>query len=385
MEYQRSQNSPVDNPRFYIQDMDTLTRPKLKDVLNVIKLAQHAETPESLTTQWHIEWAICYGRWIFIAMPLLTLFWDVPNRFLLAFFLTVTLVGFNLLIQLLLTWKPLFTIRHSIFIRVGELLVSGICITLVHILMGSFDYNMFYGLFLPLGALTGGISHLRKIGATTLISMCISNIIVTLMHPDRLTMSIAILNTLVDGAILFFMAFVILFMLGWERETARYAHTDVLTGLWNRRAFFPTLKQLTALAKRQGTPISVIMCDVDHFKEVNDRYGHAKGDIILQELGQCIYNMLRMQDCAARIGGEEFAIILPNTSLAGAMEVATRLHKTCALHRIPHGLRFTVSLGVAELDNEKDTPETLLDKADQALYQAKTEGRNCTKAWHPSA
>jgi diguanylate cyclase (GGDEF)-like protein len=385
MEYQRSQNSPVDNPRFYIQDMDTLTRPKLKDILNVIQLAQHAETPESLTTQWHLEWAICYARWIFIVVPFLTIFWKVPNRFVFTFFLTSVLVAFNLVIQALLTKKPYFIMRHTLLIRIGELLVSGICITWVHILIGSFDYNLFYGLFLPLGALTGGINRIKQIGLTTLIFMGISNCIVVFLHPERLIISYGVLNMLVDASILFFMAFVILFMLGWERETARYAHTDVLTGLWNRRAFFPTLKQLTALAKRQGTPLSVIMCDVDHFKEVNDRYGHAKGDIILQELGQCIYNMLRMQDCAARIGGEEFAIILPNTSLAGAMEVATRLHKTCALHRIPHGLRFTVSLGVAELDNEKDTPETLLDKADQALYQAKKEGRNCTKAWHPSA
>lgn len=384
MEHHKSNYSPIDNSLFYDPNLGNLSRPKLQDVLNVIQLAQHTETPESLATQWHLEWAICYARWILIIVPFLTVFWKVPNRFLFTFFLTGALVCFNLTIQALLTRKPLFIIRHTLLIRIGELLVSGICITWVHILIGSFDYNLFYGLFLPLGALTGGVNRIKQIGFATLVFMCISNFIVVLMHPERLIISYGVLNTLVDGSILFFLAFVILFMLGWERETARYAHTDALTGLWNRRSFNPTLRQLVALAKRQGAPLSIMICDVDHFKEVNDTYGHTMGDLTLQELGQRIYKVLRMQDCAARIGGEEFAIILPNTPLSGAMEVAARLQNACAYHPGPHGIYFTISLGVAELDIQKDTPETLFDKADRALYKAKSEGRNRVEAWRPS-
>ncbi|HEX4944136.1 MAG TPA: diguanylate cyclase [Usitatibacteraceae bacterium] len=171
-----------------------------------------------------------------------------------------------------------------------------------------------------------------------------------------------------------------------QRRVARLlelqAHTDALTGLANRRRFFEIADAELARSKRYDTPLSLLMLDIDHFKEVNDTHGHHAGDRVLEELARTCRNILRTVDVAGRVGGEEFAILLPETALEGAVEVAERLReaieKTEVTRKEGVPLRITVSIGVAMLTGTANL-DTLMSQADAALYDAKRNGRNCIR------
>lgn len=166
-----------------------------------------------------------------------------------------------------------------------------------------------------------------------------------------------------------------------ERELERLAQTDMLTGLANRRHFMTLAEQELARAVRYGGKLSVLMMDIDHFKNVNDTYGHNVGDLVIQKLGQLCQETLRQNiDLAGRIGGEEFAIILPETDSQQAIDAAERLRQVIAQAEVPveqgEPCHFTVSVGVASLAVQKTNLDTLLACADQSLYEAKSQGRN---------
>lgn len=153
------------------------------------------------------------------------------------------------------------------------------------------------------------------------------------------------------------------------------ATTDMLTGLRNRRAFESALDQELAIAERRATPLSLLIVDADHFKRVNDNHGHAAGDQVLQTLACLLEGVARTIDIVARVGGEEFAVLLPNTDEAGALAVAERMRVAVAEASWPEAA-VTVSIGSAtRLRGE--TAASLGTRADQALYRAKESGRNC--------
>jgi diguanylate cyclase (GGDEF)-like protein len=164
------------------------------------------------------------------------------------------------------------------------------------------------------------------------------------------------------------------------------ATLDDLTGVYNRRTFLERLATEIARAQRYQRPLSLIMLDADHFKQVNDRYGHAAGDQVLKALiGVCLGD-IRQVDFIGRLGGEEFAVGLPETALPGAESAAERLRWAVetALVTVDGGtVRFTISLGVAQLLDTGEDSEALLKRADQALYQAKSDGRNRVAVWRP--
>ena len=141
-----------------------------------------------------------------------------------------------------------------------------------------------------------------------------------------------------------------------------------------------TAAQELARTERFGGTLSVLMLDVDHFKKVNDTYGHKVGDLLLQKLAETCRATLREIDVTARLGGEEFAVLLPNTDHTAAMDVAERLRHALADTKVPleQGLppRFTASIGVATLVDAATNIDTLLNEADHALYEAKRQGRN---------
>lgn len=158
----------------------------------------------------------------------------------------------------------------------------------------------------------------------------------------------------------------------------RVALEDPLTGAFNRVALAGSLERDISLARRHGSPFSVIMLDLDHFKTINDRYGHLTGDCMLKIVVEQIRHCVRDSDPVFRYGGEEFTVLLSNTDAAGAARLAERIRATTAqLETLCEGhlVRVTLSAGVAEL-NPDDGPERLLLRADRALYQAKQEGRN---------
>lgn len=160
----------------------------------------------------------------------------------------------------------------------------------------------------------------------------------------------------------------------------KQANIDALTGINNRRSFYEQAEKALKQAKRKDTPLAVLMLDADHFKKVNDKHGHAVGDLVLKDLAKTLTNTLRDVDLCGRIGGEEFAVLLPHTPLDEALEVAERLRAALAARKVPlpdgNTLSFTVSVGLAMVTAEDKNLDNLMQKADLALYQAKEQGRN---------
>lgn len=165
-----------------------------------------------------------------------------------------------------------------------------------------------------------------------------------------------------------------------HEEARNLALTDKLTGLRNRRLFDQQLSHELARAKRDGRPLALLLLDIDHFKRVNDTHGHPAGDQVLQSVARVVGSGLRECDLAARFGGEEFAVILPDTGRAGAVSVAERIRGAVAeaALRLEGGrqVRVTASIGVSVFPGGEAAPDRLLECADQALYTAKREGRN---------
>jgi two-component system, cell cycle response regulator len=163
-------------------------------------------------------------------------------------------------------------------------------------------------------------------------------------------------------------------------ELLQLSNTDPLTHLSNRRCLMETLEKELKRAERGHSPLSLIMVDIDHFKRVNDTYGHQQGDVVLVEVAKVLMEHLRDYDMAARFGGEEFSLILPETELLPAVQVAERLRQSASQLSLPpplQGLRLTISLGVATFPHAKiRNVDDLVRGADEALYQAKREGRN---------
>jgi len=164
--------------------------------------------------------------------------------------------------------------------------------------------------------------------------------------------------------------------------------TDHLTGLYNKRYFLMRLEEETARARRYKQDLSLIFCDIDHFKSINDNYGHHCGDIILKEVGELlgggmgdlkIVSRLRKSDIIARYGGEEFVVILPETATENAAIAAEKMRKALedfTFHINSEEISVTMSFGVAGLDDQVKDAEDLIQRADHAMYKAKESGRN---------
>jgi len=166
-----------------------------------------------------------------------------------------------------------------------------------------------------------------------------------------------------------------------QEELERRAHFDYLTGLANRRQFFEQCEIILNQSTQADLLLAIIMVDVDHFKQVNDDYGHKSGDLALQKIAETSVSILREEDLIARIGGEEFAILLPLTGKKEALLIAEKLRsniENCSLLSLDNEkIHITVSLGVGFKQAGYCSVDELLNKADKALYRAKALGRNC--------
>ena len=170
-----------------------------------------------------------------------------------------------------------------------------------------------------------------------------------------------------------------------NRQLEHMSYHDQLTGLANRRHYDNTLESQFALAKRNKSPLSLIICDIDYFKLYNDTYGHQQGDQCLTQVAETICNNTnRPTDLACRYGGEEFTVILPNTNLAGARTVAEKLRQQVFASSIPHSASkvancISLSLGVTTFSGQYKSAMEVTKFADEALYKAKEAGRNCVE------
>jgi diguanylate cyclase (GGDEF)-like protein len=168
--------------------------------------------------------------------------------------------------------------------------------------------------------------------------------------------------------------------------------TDPLMGIYNRRYLERRLTSEVARASRYGMPLSVLLLDIDHFKPINDSYGHQVGDVVLAELAQLIVNTVRTTDIVTRYGGEEIMVIAPSTPLKTATNLAERLRKIiehrpfdvpAKLNRKLKALHITVSVGVACFGQSANDFQSLIQSTDEALYRAKKKGRNCVITARP--
>lgn len=170
-----------------------------------------------------------------------------------------------------------------------------------------------------------------------------------------------------------------------KEQLQKLALTDALTGLGNRATFDLSIKQAAARTERSGAKFSLLMIDLDHFKQFNDSFGHQAGDEVLRQVAKAIRISARDSDICCRYGGEEFAVILPDTDADNARVLADRIHNQVA--QVSHLLRqnqlpITVSIGISCTSRYAATNATqLIEEADRALYQAKDNGRNRTEIW----
>jgi diguanylate cyclase (GGDEF)-like protein len=172
-------------------------------------------------------------------------------------------------------------------------------------------------------------------------------------------------------------------LVGLRREGAELkelVHTDTLTGLFNYRHFRLSLEQEMERTHRTGQPTSLVLLDLDHFKRVNDTWGHETGNRALFQTASLLRSMVRKIDIPCRYGGEEFVLILPGTQLPFAVNVAERMRESIAAMslQVESGeARFTASMGVdVYLAGQEDTPDSFVERTDKLLYQAKEQGRN---------
>lgn len=169
-------------------------------------------------------------------------------------------------------------------------------------------------------------------------------------------------------------------------EVQELALTDSLTKIFNRRRFFDLAEQEFDRSRRYDRPFSIIMFDIDHFKKVNDTYGHSVGDVVLQQVAEICKGALRDVDIIARYGGEEFVILLPETTASEAQLMAERLRQLVARTTMDINsikINVTLSFGVVEVDKDCKNTEELIDRSDQAQYHSKNSGRNCVSIWTP--
>jgi diguanylate cyclase (GGDEF)-like protein len=162
------------------------------------------------------------------------------------------------------------------------------------------------------------------------------------------------------------------------------ASHDMLTGVLNARAYYVACENLILMAKRTGQPYAVLFIDLDHFKLVNDTYGHSAGDAVLKAVASCLGRSIRQSDALGRIGGEEFSIFAPNTDKNGAMQLAEAIRAAVESLNPSIGernLKVTASIGVATCSGHVEAMQAIQQKADQAMYVAKSLGRNRVSAF----
>jgi len=160
-----------------------------------------------------------------------------------------------------------------------------------------------------------------------------------------------------------------------EARLRHMSETDSLTGLFNRRKLLSTLSERFHEYQRYGHPLAILMFDIDHFKQINDRFGHMIGDEVLRHISQVFTGSLRKVDLLARFGGEEFAVLLPHTDLEQARMVAERLRQL-VVQTPCDDLEVTISVGVSVVTAGDSGPQEVLKRADDALYEAKRSGKN---------
>ncbi len=240
---------------------------------------------------------------------------------------------------------------------------------------------------------------IKAIFITTLISIVFSNILVCIFeasYSPPLALSDIVGTTFISGLASFIASSIIFYqnflvsktkaeleglnhrLLNAQRKLRKQADTDSLTGLFNRRSFFRSIQREISRYERNERPFSLLLIDIDHFKKVNDTFGHSMGDVVLKRLAKILCKTAREQDIVARTGGEEFCILLPEAKKEEARVMAERIRQTVKANDMgapKRELYITISVGAAEILMNEEV-DSIYNRADIALYRAKSGGRN---------
>jgi diguanylate cyclase (GGDEF)-like protein len=237
-----------------------------------------------------------------------------------------------------------------------------------------------------------GSAHAVAAPMALLGTLYVGRLIVALIEPDLAARPLNEASAFNTGVLLVHMVVglvlnLVLAYMVVNRLVRRLQHLsqrDALTGLLNRRALQPLLQREASRLRRYGETYALVMVDIDHFKAVNDSHGHAVGDAVLVSVADLLRNAAREVDQVARVGGEEFCLLLPHTDLDGAMQVARRTREAVRAGPWPElDHTLTISVGVAMVCDPDETPAAALARADAALYRAKDEGRDCVVLAEP--
>lgn len=227
--------------------------------------------------------------------------------------------------------------------------------------------------------MVGLITHRPRFILVLAVLGSVLTIVGYFMSPPGATFALSVINRGLALFAIWATAIVSYFHLSILSRLEPMAITDHLTGLYNRHYFTSEVVKQINLWRRYQLPLSMLILDIDCFKKVNDTYGHGAGDYVLETLARICEEVVRDIDTVARIGGEEFAILLPSTAINGAMQIAERIRRQTeayAFHYDGHRFRLTVSLGAAELSDESWSVTEFIKAADDMLYKAKNSGRN---------
>ena len=253
--------------------------------------------------------------------------------------------------------------HHAIFAPVSNILWRTLAMNLTIVLLFSImAYRVAVSISRPIDELSRGVRRIRDGEKEVAIPESASN--------DEIGMLTQAFNAMTNQ------------LDRNTKELERLSSTDELTQLYNYRFFKDYLSREVKTLDHSGRSLALVLCDVDFFKDWNDRFGHAKGDEILAQIANVLKNACRGSDLVARYGGDEFAILAPNTNLEGALALAETLRAAIAEAKIivdarsPHE-HLTISTGVSIFS---DSQESLFEEADRALYSAKHSGRNCVRA-----
>jgi diguanylate cyclase (GGDEF)-like protein len=296
-------------------------------------------------------------------------------------------INLGLLLAFLSGWNE----RFSDPSLTGLQTVLGVSMVAVILVQGpelQFVAAPFYSVIFIFGMLRMQARDLTLLAIYVLASYSAATLLRHQLYPEAMDMRRdAVISVLVVGSSIWFAAAASYISRLRARLRASLQHIaalathDALTGIWNRRQIDQDLEAAIKHAHRSGSPLSILLVDVDHFKSVNDRHGHATGDEVLKAVANCLAAALRAGDQVARYGGEEFLLLLPGTSLAQASVLAERLRLALlALRVLPQGDGpLSASFGLA-VWRAGESAEQLVRRADQAMYRAKAAGRNRVEA-----
>ena len=227
---------------------------------------------------------------------------------------------------------------------------------------------------------------LLLVGAVWLLALLISQLVISALgEGNRLIAALcaSLCAVSITAVIVYLFLSLVRHLDRAHKNMTRHATLDGLTGTFNRRHFLELVEREWSRAKRYEMSCALLLMDIDHFKQVNDRHGHLCGDQLLREIAEAALETLRQADVLARFGGEEFIVFLPHTDPLGALDVAERIRER--IERLGfswqgQAVPVSASLGVAALHAEHVTLDQLISDADEALYSAKLAGRNCVRA-----